>query len=754
MGGSRKVALAAAVVFVCSFACVPSASARDIAVTSFDGTKIWAHFYPATKPGAKAPTVLSGHGWGGTGATNIRGGTGFGTAGNIDIGDLHRQGYNVLTWDARGFGRSGGEAHVDGPDFEARDVMALIDYVAKQPEAKLDGTGDPRVGMTGSSYGGGIQLTTAAMDKRIDVIVPDIAWNDLTTSLFKDTSVKFGWGLLLGAGGLSALGNGIIPGTFSPIGTQLGSYWGNIIRGLAVGALTGNVLEEDRAWFKSRGPGKMVEGIRIPTLLTQGTIDTLFTLQESVENFRILKRNGVPVKLMWHCGGHGICDFPKGQPGVVEKAVMAWIRRYLAEDETVNTGPTFEWVDDRGKWHGSGAYPLADRGSLDLGGPRNGALPLSPLALSGSPIEATQSSPSLDFNFRAPSGAVQLVGAPRVTFTYTGGALPAKTFVYAQIIDRANGQVLGNQVTPIPVVLDGKPHTITRPLEMIAAHAGPSSKLALQIIGGTPLYGPQRSLSGVRFDSVHATLPIGAPVTGRGGQAALRIGTIGKPRARHGAPRRRHEEVPGVCPRRARPLDLGGGQEPPRQGRRPRQELRHQRLPQPGGAWLEARGAREVHPRRCRARRVEPARARDQELPPALGRAVSAEHIALVRRGLEAINAGDIEAVLELMHPDVVLAPSLVGGVEGTVFHGREGYRQWWGENVEIYDETSFEVTDIRANEDAVAALYTVHVRGGQSGVALQQAAGTAFWFEDGLVIRQHGFRSPAEALAAIGLEP
>lgn len=133
---------------------------------------------------------------------------------------------------------------------------------------------------------------------------------------------------------------------------------------------------------------------------------------------------------------------------------------------------------------------------------------------------------------------------------------------------------------------------------------------------------------------------------------------------------------------------------------------------------------------------------------------MSAEHIALVRRGLEAINAGDIEAVLELMHPDVVLAPSLVGGVEGTVFHGREGYRQWWGENVEIYDETSFEVTDIRANEDAVAALYTVHVRGGQSGVALQQAAGTAFWFEDGLVIRQHGFRSPAEALAAIGLEP
>jgi ketosteroid isomerase-like protein len=132
---------------------------------------------------------------------------------------------------------------------------------------------------------------------------------------------------------------------------------------------------------------------------------------------------------------------------------------------------------------------------------------------------------------------------------------------------------------------------------------------------------------------------------------------------------------------------------------------------------------------------------------------MSAEHIELIRRGFEAINAGDMNGVLQLMHPEIVLAPSLVGGIEGTVFHGHAGYRQWWRDTVEVYDETFFELHDVRANGDSVAALYTTHVRGGQSGVALDHEGGTAFWFDqDGLVVKQNGYQDPAEALAAIGL--
>ena len=49
------------------------------------------------------------------------------------------------------------------------------------------------------SYGGGIQLVTAAIDKRVDAIVPTIAWNNLNTSLAKNGAPKTSWGLLLTA---------------------------------------------------------------------------------------------------------------------------------------------------------------------------------------------------------------------------------------------------------------------------------------------------------------------------------------------------------------------------------------------------------------------------------------------------------------------------------------------------------------------------------------------------------------------------
>ena len=103
----------------------------------------------------------------------------------------------MLTWDPRGFGESGGNVEVDSPDYEAKDASALITRIAEQPEAQLDGAGDPHLGMFGASYGGGIEWVTAATDKRVDVIAPSISWNSLITSLDKNDTAKGGWGSVL-----------------------------------------------------------------------------------------------------------------------------------------------------------------------------------------------------------------------------------------------------------------------------------------------------------------------------------------------------------------------------------------------------------------------------------------------------------------------------------------------------------------------------------------------------------------------------
>ena len=68
-----------------------------------------------------------------------------------------------------------------------------------------------------------------------------------------------------------------------------------------------------------------------------------------------------------------------------------------------------------------------------------------------------------------PGSATQVVGEPRVELTYSGTG--TARHVFAQIVDVRRNVVLGNQVTPIPVTLDGQRHTVTRPLEAVAAVA-------------------------------------------------------------------------------------------------------------------------------------------------------------------------------------------------------------------------------------------------------------------------------------------
>ncbi|MGZ4231615.1 MAG: alpha/beta hydrolase family protein [Solirubrobacteraceae bacterium] len=319
-----------------------AATARDAHVRSFDGTKILVHFFPAAglKANHRAPTVLMGPGWGQLGSTDENSKTS--TAGGVvGIGVLRHHGYNVLTWDPRGFGGSGATAEVDSPKFEGRDVSAMISWVARQPEALLDKKGDPRVGMVGGSYGGGIQLVSAAIDHRIDAIVPDIAWHSLKTSLDKNDTAKSGWGIPLYQAAVLAharLDRHITDSAMQ----EVNSFRGN---------------PADIRWFATRGPGDLVNRITAPTLLIQGTVDTLFTLHEAVENYDALRAHHVPVKMLWFCGGHGVCLTNPGDTGRIQRDTLAWLGRYLQLKPHVRTGPGFEWLDQNGRSYSAPGYP-------------------------------------------------------------------------------------------------------------------------------------------------------------------------------------------------------------------------------------------------------------------------------------------------------------------------------------------------------------------------------------------------------------
>jgi len=472
----------------------------DYQLTSFDGTIIRLHWFPLAGASADhaAPTVLMGPGWGGAGDTNVDSQQGPG------IKTLRDAGYNVLTWDPRAFGKSTGTAEVDSADFEGKDVQQIITWAAEQPEAQLDGAGDPRVGMVGMSYGGGIQLVTAATDCRVDAIVPQIAWNSLVTSLYKAQTVKSGWSGLLNA---------------ASAGRSLDQH---IVDASQAGATSGTLTSDDVEWFAARGPADLVSQIKVPTFIQQGTVDTLFTLQEGVNNYQLLQQAGVPVAMAWFCGGHGTCLTDPGDRSHLDQATMTWLNRYLKRDPSVDTGPGFTFIDQTGAWHSAAAYPVTPgtpftaqgSGALDLtaaGGSGPAVIPptdadfLAPVVASITPFRATNAV-AVDV-LTATAGVI--VGAPQLTFTYSGtipaGELPTR--VFAQLVDPTTGYVLGNQVTPIAVTLDGQSHDLTLPLEQVAYAATAGGHVTLQLVAVAAGYAPPRLGGHIDFTQISISLP-------------------------------------------------------------------------------------------------------------------------------------------------------------------------------------------------------------------------------------------------------
>jgi len=255
-------------------------------VTSFDGTPIAVHLYGPTTPlaGGTAPTVLVGSPYPSPGETRA----GEDAGDRIGLATLRGAGYNVLTWDARGIGASGASTMFDSPAVEGRDVRAIIDFVAAQPEAQLDGPGDPRIGMSGTSYGATIQYIAAALDGRVDAIVPDIGWESLTTALRRGGAVKTGW--LAGLCGLDAV-PGAIDGKASAADVKPATA-SDELKAACLEGVRGRLSKRSRKWLADHGPGSLIGSIRAPALIMQGTTDTLFPLDQASEAFAALRRSG------------------------------------------------------------------------------------------------------------------------------------------------------------------------------------------------------------------------------------------------------------------------------------------------------------------------------------------------------------------------------------------------------------------------------------------------------------------------------
>ena len=288
------------------------------------------------------PLILQGHGFSGSRSTEA------GSDPLAPIEPLMDAGYTVISIDQRGHGESGGTIRVMDPDFAGEDLVQIVDWA----EANLDYLAYRKdnllLGAVGGSYGGGFQylLYNVDPDQRMDAMVPQITWHDLTYSLNPGEVTKNYWLLALSAMGdaqtgfsmdpflRSSLLNGLVENRFPD--PALGflhyhspSYFSDNERGVEVldsGNTTEYLLDPITGQVPVTSDGRyivktpMATPYPVDVLMFQGMRDNLFPFNEAYENYLTMKKAGGDVRLLTYPFGH---HYLSPNVGLIQESIQS-----------------------------------------------------------------------------------------------------------------------------------------------------------------------------------------------------------------------------------------------------------------------------------------------------------------------------------------------------------------------------------------------------------------------------------------------
>ncbi|MFF0815813.1 CocE/NonD family hydrolase [Rhodococcus sp. NPDC003318] len=476
---------------------------------------------------------------------------------------LAARGYVVLAYSGLGFGGSGCKVTLDSPDADGRaasdlvgylggtDGVAYLDAARTRPAPVLDlvvrdavahdgqaHADDPRVGMVGGSYGGAVQFAAAAVDPRIDAIVPMITWNDLSYSLAPNSTgaitgvsstvpgaTKASWTTVFTSAGLIAPGQAGYRGDPTKL---LGCpNFDDRTCGALVTSLTQGFPDPLAVQFlRSVSVASYVDRVRIPVLLIQGEEDTLFNLNEARATFDALQAQGTEVAMIWQKNGHstgaagpGLRAISNPDPAsqYTTARYLDWFDHHL-KGAPVGTGPTFAYFRDWTAAPADDASGYVAAPSPDVGEPRSlylsadGRLVAAPGAIgpgtqtfstpaAGVAAGSTPSNVRVDPGPRPenqPPGAAvgwtseavdaptDVVGAPTLTVrvatpTPVTGDLDA-VVVFAKLYDVApdgTATLINGQVAPVRIVDPGALTEVTLPVIVHRFDTGHSVRVVL-----------------------------------------------------------------------------------------------------------------------------------------------------------------------------------------------------------------------------------------------------------------------------------
>jgi ABC-2 type transport system ATP-binding protein len=283
------------------------------------------------------PLVALLHGWGGN--KNSSG----------DIADaLLAEGYAVLRYSARGFGRSWGQVNLSDVHVEIEDLRSMLGQIVDRQDLHID---PDAVAITGASYGGGqswlalVQPTfhsPGGATVRIRTVVPIVPWSDLLYSLMPNGRSEHsldpaGSAKLSYVNGLYVSGvrrspdrpypnypiyligwhawiNGIEPNTFDPV-------YRRIINGLAGYR---SIWWQQKFW-------RDVAQNRVPVFQVQGLTDDLFPLPEAKRMLLALRTVDPLYPIASYFGdlGHPRASNKPAEVDYVLGLIQEWLAYYL-----------------------------------------------------------------------------------------------------------------------------------------------------------------------------------------------------------------------------------------------------------------------------------------------------------------------------------------------------------------------------------------------------------------------------------------
>jgi ABC-2 type transport system ATP-binding protein len=266
----------------------------QVKIKAHDGKLLAATVYqPALQPGDTAPLIIATHGFAGFRAErpwSIYGKTML--TGEAPLA-AWKKGYWVVFYDQRGWGGSQGVVHLGDKKYDVEDVSDVITWALTHlPAIRKMPDGSPAIGMIGESQGAAIQMLASGVDPRIKTITPIASYYDLN-DMAPNGQIKSNWGaIMLTMGGLSS---GFDIGFMTEPPFSFSTYWHAVAN------------DKIKHWFHEHSPSSYCDAGEYPhadALFIQGYRDSLFDMDQAVDNADCVRKGGHDARILAIQGGH------------------------------------------------------------------------------------------------------------------------------------------------------------------------------------------------------------------------------------------------------------------------------------------------------------------------------------------------------------------------------------------------------------------------------------------------------------------